>query len=151
MSSCQWASVRCSRNVSLWVGKDGVYIRVTYIYGYCIARIHYSTRLLGWPENCAALVDDIFNSGECTEILEQQIVAMNGTSNLCQKRINLKFLRLIQHVQSSLHHSCIICHHCLGGAGQLQLTNHLPSIVNALCDVVCIFHLFARVVCLHKK
>ena len=30
------------------VGKDGVYIRVTYIYAYCIARIQYSTRLLGW-------------------------------------------------------------------------------------------------------
>ena len=28
------------------VGKDGVYIRVTYIYAYCIARIHYSTRLV---------------------------------------------------------------------------------------------------------
>ena len=31
------------------VGKDGVYIRVTYIYAYCIARIQYSTRLLGRP------------------------------------------------------------------------------------------------------
>ena len=31
------------------VGKDGVYIRVTYIYAYCIARIQYSTRLLGGP------------------------------------------------------------------------------------------------------
>ena len=31
------------------VGKHGVYIRVTYIYAYCIARIQYSTCLLGWP------------------------------------------------------------------------------------------------------
>ena len=31
------------------VDKDGVYIRVTYIYAYCIARIQYSTRLLGGP------------------------------------------------------------------------------------------------------
>ena len=31
------------------VGKDGVYIRVTYIYAYCIARIQYSTLPLGGP------------------------------------------------------------------------------------------------------
>ena len=36
-------------NVGSRVGKDGVYIRVTYIYAYCIARIQYSTRLLGGP------------------------------------------------------------------------------------------------------
>ena len=35
------------------VGKDAVYIRVTYIYAYCIARIQYSTRLLGWPSTGA--------------------------------------------------------------------------------------------------
>ena len=32
--------------VTARVGKDGVYIRVTYIYTYCIARIQYSTRLV---------------------------------------------------------------------------------------------------------
>ena len=31
------------------VRKDGVYIRVTYIYAYCIARIQYSTRLVPRP------------------------------------------------------------------------------------------------------
>ena len=63
-------------------------------------------------ENCPALGDEISNSGECTEILEQQIVAMKGTSNLCQEMIHLKFLRLMEQVQSSLHHSCIIRHDC---------------------------------------
>ena len=33
-------------HVAARVGKDGVYIRVTYIYAYCIARIQYSTRLV---------------------------------------------------------------------------------------------------------
>ena len=32
--------------VQIRVGKDGVYIRVTYIYAYCIARIQYGTRLV---------------------------------------------------------------------------------------------------------
>ena len=38
-----------SSSAAARVGKDGVYIRVTYIYAYRIARIQYSTRLLGGP------------------------------------------------------------------------------------------------------
>ena len=40
------SSRACPTGLAGRVGKDGVYIRVTYIYAYCIARIQYSTRLV---------------------------------------------------------------------------------------------------------
>ena len=41
-------------------------------------------------QNCPAFGDTIFDSGQCTVVLEHQVVDVNGTSNFCHKVIGLE-------------------------------------------------------------